>query len=109
VQEVYRRIVPEWSEPDTKPSTDQRIREIGEQIRSSGFFEEPTVRQYVWQRIYSSNDYVKLLDTYSDHHALPEETRRLLYLDVKRLVDERFGGIVERPYLTALFVARKRT
>jgi len=107
VQEVYRRRVPEWSDPNVKPSTDQRISEIGEQIRSSGFFEEPTVRRYVWQRTYSSDDYVKLMDTYSDHRALPEETRRLLYLDVKRLADERFGGAVERPYLTALFVAWK--
>ena len=108
VQEVYRRRVPEWSNPDVKPTTDQRISEIGEQIRSSGFFEEPTVRRYVWQRTYSSDDYVKLMDTYSDHRALPEDTRRCLYLEVKRLADERFGGSVERPYLTALFVARKR-
>ncbi|HEX9915095.1 MAG TPA: class I SAM-dependent methyltransferase [Candidatus Bathyarchaeia archaeon] len=29
VQEVYRRRVPEWSDPDTKPTTDQRIRNRG--------------------------------------------------------------------------------
>ena len=108
VQRIYGEQVPEWRVPGARQTTDQRIAEIRRQISASGRFEEPTVKLYRWTRTYSSGDYVKLLDTYSDHRALPEDRRSRLYGEVKRMIDERYGGLVERPYLTALFLARMR-
>ncbi|MBN2335009.1 class I SAM-dependent methyltransferase [Candidatus Bathyarchaeota archaeon] len=107
VQRVYRRVVPEWGDPRDRPSTDQRIQEIRAQIGSSRLFEKPVVKRYSWTRSYSKTDYLRLLETYSDHHALPREVKSLLYEGIGKGIDEDYGGVVERPYLTVLFVARK--
>jgi SAM-dependent methyltransferase len=107
VQSVYSRVVPELGSPEERPSTAQRIEEASHSIEASGLFEKPVVRQYLWKRSYSRDDYIRLLDTYSDHRALPKGVRERLYGGVGRLIDEEYGGVVERPYLTALFVARK--
>ena len=107
VQEVYGEVVPEWRGSAERQTTDQRIAEIERQISASGRFEEPTVKTYRWERTFSGGDYIRLLDTYSDHRALPEDRRTRLYTGIRRMIDERFGGSVERPYLTALFLARK--
>jgi SAM-dependent methyltransferase len=107
VQSVYSRVVPEWGNPGERPSTAQRIEEESWSVEASGLFEKPVVRQYRWRRSYSRDDYLRLLDTYSDHRALPPGARGRLYRGVGRLIDEEYGGVVERPYLTALLVARK--
>jgi SAM-dependent methyltransferase len=107
VQTVYRRVAPELGSIEDKPSTEQRIKEASNSIDASGLFEKPVVRRYPWKRSYSRDDYIRLLDTYSDHRALPEGVRDRLYGGVGRLIDEEYGGVVERPYLTVLFVARK--
>ena len=109
VQSVYSRLVPEWGNPVERPSTAQRIEEESRSVEASGLFEKPVVRQYRWWRSYSRGDYIRLLDTYSDHRALPLGVRSRLYREVGYLIDEEYGGVVERPYLTALFVAHKLT
>jgi hypothetical protein len=93
--------------PEEKPSTAQRIEEASHSVEASGLFEKLVVRQYLWKRSYSRDDYLWLLDTYSDHRALTKGVRDRLYGGVGRLIDEEYGGVVERPYLTALLVARK--
>jgi len=107
VQRVYSRVVSELGSPEERPSPAQRIDEISRSVEASGLFEEPVVRRYLWKRNYSRDDYIRLLDTYSDHRALPTRVRDHLYEGVSRLIDEEYGGVVERPYLTALFVAQK--
>jgi len=107
VQRIYGSVVPEWSDPRDRPSTEQRMRSIGAEIEASGWFEKPTIKQYNWMRTYSRLDYLRLLDTYSDHRSLPGATKERLYRGVGRLIDEEYGGRVERPYLSVLFVAGK--
>ena len=106
-QRIYRNVAPELGGPEERPSTAQRIHDISCSIEASGLFEKPFVRRYLWKRNYSRDDYLRLLDTYSDNRVLPPSVRGHLYEGVSRLIDEEYGGIVERPYLTALFVARK--
>lgn len=107
VQRVYESVVPEWVKPQGRASVEERIKSIGAEIESSRLFTRPVVKRYTWSRTYSRDDYIRLLDTYSDHRSLPGAKRRRLYSGISRLIDEEFGGRVERPYLTALFVARK--
>ncbi len=107
VQGVYSRVAPDWGDPRLQPSTGEWTRETERSINASRLFRVEAVRRYPWSRTYTSDDYIRLLDTYSDHRSLPDGRRRELYSGVKRLIDERYGGRVERPYLSVLFVAEK--
>jgi hypothetical protein len=60
-----------------------------------------------WTGRHTSAEMRDLFGTFSNVLALDEE-RRLALLDrIAAIVDEQFGGVVERPYVTALYLGRK--
>jgi SAM-dependent methyltransferase len=108
VQRVYQRFVPEWEDPRDGPGTEKKILERKNYIDGTGLFEKIGVSTYPWSRIYSTDQYLKLLDTYSDHRNLGKEKRNQLYEGIRTLINEEHGGKVIRPYLSVLFIARKK-
>ena len=109
VQEIYRKIVPEWPDPNTKQRTNDWINETEKKIVESDLFNILKIKKYYWFRNYTSKDYIKLLSTYSDHISLEEHRRTRLFNEIKAFIDNDFNGIVKRPYLTVLFIAKKIT
>jgi len=106
VQKVYRKVVPEWGDPQ-KQSIDDWIDEQIRLIEDSQCFSEVVVRRYPWSISYSKNEYLRLLDTYSDHATLDTARRTRLYEGIAELIDENYNGRVQRPYLSVLFTARR--
>jgi SAM-dependent methyltransferase len=107
VQSIYSEVVPEWPSSDNKLTDEAWIQETRSSILASGFFGDVKVRMYPWTRVYGSDDYIRLLSTYSDHITLPEVRRNQLFEGIKRLIDEQFGGSISRPYLSVLFMTHK--
>jgi SAM-dependent methyltransferase len=108
VQSIYQRLVPEWFTPQKRPVLEDRIKELNEDIKKSNLFKEQSYTQYKWSRIYSADNYIKLLDTYSDHRQLDENRRNALYENIHKLIEENYEGYIVRPYLTVLIMAKKR-
>ena len=54
---------------------------------------------------YSSEEYLGLLSTFSDHITLPETQRDALFAEIRKLIDEH-GGTIEKPYRSALYMAQ---
>jgi SAM-dependent methyltransferase len=108
VQEVYRRIAPEAGHPDTTPSIEERIETMTLEIERTGLFGPIVVKRYAWSKDYSRDEYLRLLNTYSNHLSLEQGRRARLHAAIGELIDRRFGGVVERPYLAVLHLARKR-
>ncbi|MCW4013732.1 MAG: class I SAM-dependent methyltransferase, partial [Candidatus Bathyarchaeota archaeon] len=106
VQSVYREVVPEWGEPSSR-TIDEWVTEQTGLIKDSGCFSEVTVRQYHWAVHYTTDEYLQLLDTYSDHGNLTTDRKHRLYQGIAHVINEKYGGIVERPYLSVLFTAQK--
>ncbi len=77
-------------------------------LEASGLFIPVDDRRYLWQQTYSTDIYKKLLSTYSDHIALPDDTRIALLDCVASLIDRRYDDNVTKQYLTELVIARKR-
>ena len=74
------------------------------EIDASGRFGTVHVGRFPWSATYTSEQYVALLDTYSDHAVQPDDKRLPLY-DAMRAVIDRNGGSVEIPYMTLEFFA----
>ena len=108
VQKVYRRVVPEWSDPSEGPSTDEKIRTTIAAINRTGKFEEVIVKRYPWSHVFAKNDYLKLLNSFSEHRNLEPDRREALFNGIGTVIAEEFGGAITRPYLSVLYFARKR-
>ena len=65
-------------------------------------FHTPIRRVYPWTQTYSSEQYIKLLCTYSDHIALPDENRHRLFEGIVDLIETRYEGRVPKHYEAVL-------
>jgi SAM-dependent methyltransferase len=106
-QPIYSSIVPEWEQPDTRPAPDERGQTTAAWLERTGLFGQIVERRYSWSKDYTREEYIQLLNTYSDHLSLEPERRARLYAALGDLIDTKFSGIVTRPYLSTLHLARK--
>src|SRR2546429_3065692 len=89
-QDCYRR----WFDDnaDVRPPSGAEVPRDSNELEESGRFEPATFRRYEWEATYSTQQYVDLLSTYSDHRALAATRRRRLFECIARLIDQRYGG-----------------
>ena len=78
-----------------------------EEIAGSGFFDPAQTGKFPWSETYTTERYLGLLSTYSDHIALESEQRNKLFSAIEDLVESNDGQI-EKPYVAYAYVALKR-
>jgi SAM-dependent methyltransferase len=110
VQEDYAAILRD--DPATRagaggPPPPDAVADIGDEIAASGRFRNVGTRRYLWDVSYGADDYVAVLDTYSDHRALEAATRERLFSRIRRRIDARPGREVRKTYLATLNVAER--
>jgi SAM-dependent methyltransferase len=104
---VYRDKAPQIADAAQKNSPEILTKRTVNDIDSSGFYQLVQVKHYPWSAQYTADQYIKLISTYSDHRSLPADTRHDLFVAVDKVI-ERFGGTVEVPYVTVLYLAQVR-
>jgi SAM-dependent methyltransferase len=106
IQEVYDEIgegKPDdegYPTPDALP--DQRA-----QLEATGLFEDVRVRRFDWETVYTAEEYIALLNTFSGHISMPQWKRDRLYGEIRRRLAERPDGRLRRHWGAALHVARR--
>lgn len=101
--ELYRAKAPHLVQEER--GWEAWARRIETEINETGLFSPVQVRTYPWQQQYTADQYLTLLNTYSDHLNLADEVRQELFASIRELV-QAYGGIVTRPYVTVLFLAQ---
>ena len=104
LQKAYDEFAPQISTPVTK--MEDTIRERAGWIEAGGCFSPVSIHRFPWTLCYTTQQYIGLLNTYSDHIALPAETRQRLYHAIAGAID-RNGGTIDRPYVAVAFMAQK--
>jgi len=56
---------------------------------------------------YSAGNFVKLLNTFSNHLAAGKETQQAVYREIENLINEQFEGKIDKHFSMSLTVARK--
>jgi len=106
IQEAYDRIgrhrQGEWPPPRPEDIPDDAA-----EIEASGLFEDVRVRRYGWERLYTADEYIALLSTFSDHIALEPKMREQLFREIRRRIVERPDRRVRRHWYAILHVARR--
>jgi len=104
MQRIYDRLWPS----STKESlsylelADRRAQEIA----ASGYYQPPQIGIFPWSEIYTTERYLGLLSTYSDHLALDPERRQMLFSAIAGLINS-YGGQIEKPYVAYAYVAKR--
>jgi hypothetical protein len=76
-------------------------------IAESGCFEPAELSTYSWSRRHETAQWLEILQTHSDHQAMPPAQRERLLAAVAEAVDS-LGGTFEMPYEAILVRARRR-
>lgn len=108
-QRIYEREAPEIVGPEDYkglPRPDEVPDRTGE-IQNTGLFGEVITRSYQWDVHYDAADYLRVLNTYSGHRSLREDSRERLFRGIGHLIDSEYGGSIVKGYLTTLYVAHK--
>ena len=108
IQEVYDAIGQSHPGEWPPPQPDQ-ISDSPAEIEASGVFEAVEVRRYVWERSYTADEYIALLNTFSGHIAMEDAKREHLYQEIRRRIGRRPGGRVLRHWYAILHVACRAT
>jgi SAM-dependent methyltransferase len=107
IQDIYDEIgegmPPGWVSPRAGELPDDRAG-----IEASGLFEVTGVRQYDWERVYSAEEYIGLLSTFSGHIAMADWKRQRLYGEIRRRLSLRREHSVRRHWGAVLHVARRK-
>ena len=104
LEHVYNERAPQLAVAGTQNNLEELVQVITGHIDTC-LFEKTLVKRYRWSEEYTADQYIKLLNTYSDHIILPDASRNNLFQGIYGLI-EQHGGTVERPYLTALYFAK---
>lgn len=106
IQDVYEAIGESHEENWPPPPPDEVADEVAE-IEATGLFEEIRVRRYVWETVYTADEYIALLNTFSGHITMDASKRQRLYREIRARLDRREEPCVRRHWLAILHVARR--
>ncbi len=92
----------------TEAEYESRIDSIVSQIVGSELFEMPTIIRKFWKQNYTADDFYGFALTGNRFMQNSDEDKQKAYNDIVALA-EKNGGIIERPYLCMLYIAKKKT
>ena len=111
IQSVYKKYYRPYIRPVKK--TDAELWEHSEIRKAFGFedltqygFRDISMNLYYAACTYNADEYIALLDTFSDHRSLPDSDRAALYSGVKEAI-LRHGGSHKIDYVFRLYMGRK--
>ncbi len=108
IQPIYRQHAPEFTEDWKGLPTADELPHRSAALTDTELFGDFTVRRYPWAARYDAASYLRLINTYSNHLALPSNRRQRLYEGIRTMIDNEFGGEIAKQYLTVLYVAHLR-
>jgi SAM-dependent methyltransferase len=110
IQEVYEAIGEARPRPWPPPRPEE-VSDAAADIEASGLFEDVRTRRYLWHQSYTAEEYLALLDTFSNHIAMEPAKRQRLDRRLDKEIRQRIGSRddpgVRRHWLAILHVARR--
>ena len=106
IKDIYHRVTPELAKSRNEDTCEERINKRVNEINQTGLFHPVQVYQYPWEETYNAEQYVQLMDTFSDHRILDPLEKQELYSEVKNIINQHGGSII-RPYRTTCYITSK--
>jgi SAM-dependent methyltransferase len=108
LDDVYRRYLPAEMRDPTEIPASMRIAEWNARLRRGGYFDRVDTETIRWSYRLTSDRARGLWATFPNVNELPP-SERAGFLDGVGAVVDRFGGAVDDPYVTTLYLAQRRS
>ena len=108
IEAVYRRVAPALEKEAVALGRIDRSAwaDHAGALTAHTAFSNASTRTYDWPHTYTSQEWVDLLRTHSDHAVLPDETRTALLDGIRDVIDQQ-GGSLHVAYTTILIQAAR--
>jgi SAM-dependent methyltransferase len=108
IASVYQRCAPELVDLHSQSDAEMTEYESEQaaEIQAGGQFRDVTISHFTWKQQYTTEAYLGLLSTHSDHSTLPPERLACLLDGIGEAI-ERFGSGLDLHYSTVLYLGRK--
>lgn len=106
VQACYERFDPS-TPPGLRLPREEDVPQGGEEIKRSGMFGRLLIERVGWEEMYTTQEYLRSLMTYSGHRALKRDAREGLFECISGLIDSRFRGRITKRYMFELAMASR--
>ena len=103
---LYERFLPSDAQREHVDPLEQRAMRYHDALRQSRAFAGQTTFRHSWQHQYTGPQFMKLLQTFSNHQTLPEPAKTQFFQGMAAEL-ARFGNVVTCHYETLLLVAHK--
>lgn len=107
LQEVYQTHAPSLTRYDGREKQEEILRGFGQHILDSGLFGDLISESITCTVTYRTDDYLMLLNTFSHHRAIAQQTKNALFEELRDKIESQLQGNIELSYLSAFHLARK--
>jgi SAM-dependent methyltransferase len=105
VQPIYEKYG-EGGEREVAPERDAATARMYASLQNDRRFTDVTMRRFDWDQTYTSDQYRKLMSTYSETQMMEPARRQGLLDEIEQFTNSQFGGEVTRPLVIAFVLAR---
>jgi len=106
IRAVFRRHAPQLDDYLTEQQAEELHQQRLTEIQTDQLFQSPVAKVYRWNDEYSTERYLRLMNSYSDFHSIDVDTRNAILAEVSALI-EQAGGKIIIPQEVRLYLARK--
>lgn len=96
IRAIYREIAPELDDYLNIDAAEELHQLRLKQIQTGALFHQPVSRVYRWEDIYTTQRYLKLMNSYSDFHSISSEKREEIQSQVAAYIKSKGGSIANR-------------
>lgn len=107
LSEVYQVHAPSLDRYQDRETQEEILRGLGKMAIDSGQFKDLVSEQVVSEVIYTVDEYLMLLNTYSPYLELESKSKDALFAELRQRIEENFGGNLQLSYISAVHIAQK--
>jgi len=106
-REVYQKYAPSLDRYEDIQTQKEIVQALGQKAIDSGKFKNLVSEQIVCKVNYYIDDFLLLLSTYTPYLKLDIETRNCLFAELRKKIEDNYGGNIQITYISAFQVAKK--
>ncbi|OCQ89918.1 methyltransferase [Nostoc sp. MBR 210] len=104
---VYQKHAPSLDRYEDWEAQQKVFQEFGNILTDSGKFQDIQFGQVESEVVYSTDEYLTLLNTYSPYIKLEPDIKKALFAELSQKIDNDFGGNLLLSYISAFHIGRK--